>query len=270
MEERPIWVTAIVNRLLGKPAAALLAALHIGSARQDYPIPNHISMEIFVVVLAAIFFSWLKVRISSSRPGITQQCMEFLITNPMGVGVRDLINDNIPHGGKKYVPMLGSIGIFVLIANLISVVPTLESPTANSSVPLGLAIIVFLYYNWNGLVTHGVLGYAKHFLGPSVFLAPLWLPVEIISNLARLLSLTVRLWVNMMVSEMLYVIFLGLTLSLAFFVGRLNPAGYVLGVLPLIGPTVFIVLHIFVAFLQAFVFTILPVIYVAGAAGEQH
>jgi F-type H+-transporting ATPase subunit a len=270
MEEHPIWVTVIVNRLLGKPAAWLLTTLHITPASQDYPIPNHISMEIFVVVLAVIFFLWLKTRITADRPGVTQQCMEMLLTNPMGVGVRDLIRDNIPHGGEKYLPMLGSLGIFILFCNLISVIPTLESPTANSSVPLGCAIVVFLYYNWNGVVKNGVLGYGKHFLGPSIFLAPLWLPVEIISNLARLLSLTVRLWVNMMVSEMLYVIFLGLTLGLALFVGKLNPAGYVFGLLPLLGPTIFIILHIFVAFLQAFVFTILPVIYVAGAAGEQH
>jgi F-type H+-transporting ATPase subunit a len=268
--EEPIWVTVIVNRLLGRPTALLLSALHITPASQEYSIPNHISMEIFVVVLSMIFFLWLKARIRADRPGATQQCMEMLLTNPLGVGVRDLINDNISHGGGKYLPMLGSLGIFILFCNLISVIPTLESPTANSSVPLGLAAIVFLYYNWNGVVAKGPLGYAKHFLGPSIFLAPLWLPVEIISNLARLLSLTVRLWVNMMVSEMLYVIFLGLTLGLALFVGKLNPAGYVFFVLPLLGPVIFIVLHIFVAFLQAFVFTILPVIYVSGAAGEQH
>jgi len=84
-------------------------------------------------------------------------------------------------------------------------------------VPLGCAIIVFIYYNLSGVATKGPLGYAKHFLGPSIFLAPLWVIVEIVSNLARLLSLTVRLWVNMMVSEMLYVIFLGLMLGLTIF-----------------------------------------------------
>jgi F-type H+-transporting ATPase subunit a len=270
MEESPIWVTVVVNRLLGKPATALLAALHIDPASKDYPIPNHLSMEIFVVALAVIFFLWLKTRISADRPGAVQQSVEFLLTNPLGVGVQDLLKDNIHHGGEKYLPMLGSLGIFVLFCNLISVVPTLSSPTANSSVPLGCAIIVFLYYNFVGISKNGPLGYAKHFLGPSIFLAPLWLPVEIISNLARLLSLTVRLWVNMMVSEMLYVIFLGLTLGLSLFVGKLNPVGYVFGVLPLLGPTLFIILHIFVAFLQAFVFTILPVIYVAGVTSEQH
>jgi F-type H+-transporting ATPase subunit a len=95
-------------------------------------------------------------------------------------------------------------------------------------------------------------------------------PIELISNAARLLSLTVRLWVNMFVSEMLYGLFLGLTLALFVFVEQLNKIGYVLSVVPLFVPIIFIALHIFVAVLQAFVFTILPVIYVAGAVAEEH
>jgi F-type H+-transporting ATPase subunit a len=270
MAEHPIWVTVIVNWLLGKPAAALLSGLHLPPSNPRYPIPNHIAMEIFIFALAAIFFLWLKPRLSADRPGAAQQCMEMLLTNPMGVGAQDLIHDNIPHGGEQYLPMIGSIAIFILLCNLISIFPTLISPTATSSVPLGCAVIVFVYYNWCGIVKRGPLRYAEHFLGPSIYLSWLWLPVETISNLARMLSLTVRLWVNMMVSEMLYVIFLGLALTLSLFAAKLNPAGYALAVVPLIGPTAFIVLHIFVAFLQAFVFTILPIIYVAGAVEEVH
>ena len=106
--------------------------------------------------------------------------------------------------------------------------------------------------------------------GRSLALSPLMVVVEIVSHLARLLSLTVRLWVNMMVSEMLYVIFLGLTLALFLFVGKLNALGYVLAPVPLLAPALFIMLHIFVAFVQAFVFTILPVIYLSGAVAEEH
>jgi len=268
--EQPIWVTVWVNRLLGKAALALLAALHIQPSNPEYPIPTHISMEIFIFLLAIIFFLWLRTRISVDRPGATQQCMEMLLTNPMGVGVKDLLDDNVGHGAEKYVPMLGSIGIFVLLCNLISLIPTLESPTAVVSVPFGLAIVVFIYYNWTGIAKHGPFGHAKHFLGPVLPMSPIMLPIEIISNLARLLSLTVRLWVNMFVSEMLYGLFLGLTLVLFLFVGQLNKAGYILGIVPLLVPVVFILLHVFVAVLQAFVFTILPVIYVSGAVAEEH
>jgi len=96
------------------------------------------------------------------------------------------------------------------------------------------------------------------------------LPIEIVSHLARLLSLTVRLWVNMLVSELLYVLFLGLTLALFIGARQLHPALSVLALIPLVGPTVFIALHIFVGVLQAFVFTLLPIIYVSTAVAEEH
>ena len=271
MEEHHILgVTKLVNWLLGKPAAALLAALRIAPQNPAYPIPNHIAMELVVFAFAVVFFLWLKRRLSVDKPGATQQCMEMVLTNPMGVGVRDLLDDMVGHGATKYMPMLGSIGLFVLFSNLISVVPGFESPTATNSVPLGCAVLVFLYYNWCGIRHHGPLGYGKHFLGPLPLLSPLMLLIETVSHLARLLSLTVRLWVNMVVSELLYGTFLGLTLALFIFVRDLNPIGYLLAPVPLVVPCVFILLHVFVGFLQAFVFTLLPVIYVSGAVEEEH
>jgi F-type H+-transporting ATPase subunit a len=276
--EQPLWFTVFLNRLLAKPVLALLAALHIQPENTTYPIPNHIAMEVLAFLIAALLFLWLKGRISVDKPGGTQQCMEALLTNSMGVGVHDLLEDNVGHDANKYVAMLGSIGIFVLLNNLVSLVPTLESPTAEKSVPLGIAIVVFLYYNWAGVRKHGLLGHGKHFLGPDMQMPPpiswviagLMLIIETVSNLARLLSLTVRLWVNMLVSEMLYVLFLGLLVGLSVFLEHLSKAGYVAVLIPLIGPIPFILLHIFVAVLQAFVFTILPVIYVAGAVAEEH
>jgi F-type H+-transporting ATPase subunit a len=268
--EQPIWVTVLVNRLLGKPTLLLLSALHIKPSNAEYPIPNHVAMEVLVFAVAAVFFLWLKQKLSVERPGAVQQCMEALRSNPMDLGVRDLLRDNVGHAGDQYVAMLGSIGIFVLFCNLISLIPTLESPTAKVSVPLGCAIVVFSYYNLCGVRHHGPLGYGKHFLGPNLFISPIMLPIEIVSNLARLLSLTVRLWVNMLVSETLYVLFLGLALTLFLYLGKLNSVLYVGAVVPLVAPVAFILLHFFVGVLQAFVFTILPVIYLAGAVGEEH
>ena len=270
MEESILGITKLVNALFGKAALALLSALHIQPSNPQYPIPNHIAMELLVFALAVVFFLWLRSRLSVERPGGTQQVMELLLRNPMSLGVADLLENNIGHGAMKYLPMIGSIGIFVLFSNLISVVPGLASPTAEVSVPLGCALVVFLYYHWSGLKKHGPVHYGKHFMGPNIYLSPLMVVVESVSHMARLLSLTVRLWVNMMVSEMLYGIFLGLTLALFVFVGKLNALGYVLAPLPLLAPVIFIVLHIFVAFVQAFVFTILPVIYLTGAVAEAH
>lgn len=270
MEESILGITKLVNALFGKAALALLSALHIQPSNPQYPIPNHVAMELLVFAVAVVFFLWLRSRLSVERPGGTQQVMELLLRNPMSLGVADLLENNIGHGAMKYLPMIGSIGIFVLFSNLISVVPGLASPTAEVSVPLGCALLVFLYYHWSGLKKHGPVHYGKHFMGPNIYLSPLMVVVESVSHMARLLSLTVRLWVNMMVSEMLYGIFLGLTLALFVFVGKLNALGYALAPLPLLAPVIFIVLHIFVAFVQAFVFTILPVIYLTGAVAEGH
>jgi len=270
MEEHILGITKLVNFLVGKPVAALLAALHIQPSNPDYPIPNHVAMEILVLILAGLFFVWLKGRLSIEKPGAVQQCMEAVITNSMGVGVRDLLEENVGHGADRYIPMVGSIGLFVLFCNLISLVPGLESPTATSSVPFGCAVVVFLYYNWCGLRHHGPLSYGRQFLGPVLPLAIVMFPIEVVSHLARLLSLTVRLWVNMLVSELLYVLFLGLTLALFIFTRDLSPAGYLTAPAPLLVPIVFILLHIFVGLLQAFVFTLLPAIYVGIAVAEEH
>jgi F-type H+-transporting ATPase subunit a len=270
MEEHVLGITKLVNWLLAKPTLALFAALHIRPDNQEYPIPNHIAMELLIFALAIAFFLWLKGRLSVENPSGTQQAMEMLLTNSIGVGAQDLLDDLVGHGGEKYLPMLGSVGMFVLFCNMISVIPGLPSPTATSSVPLGCALVVFLYYNWAGIRKNGPIGHGKHFLGPVWWLAWLMLPIEIVSNASRLLSLTVRLWVNMLVSELLYSLFLGLTVALFVFVGKLNAFGYASGVVPLLVPPIFILLHIFVAVLQAFVFTILPVMYVSAVVAEEH
>jgi F-type H+-transporting ATPase subunit a len=264
-----LWVTKWVNLALGKPAAALLVALGFHPNPQA-PIPNHIAMEIFVFLLAAVFFLWLRARLSVERPGAAQQFMEIMMTNSFRLGIRDMMEDFIGHGGEQYIPMLGSIGIFVLFMNLIGLVPTLDSPTAQYTVPLGCALLVFLYYNWCGLRKNGVIRYGKQFTGPMPALSPLMVVVEAFSHVGRLISLTARLYANMLASETTYGLFLGLTVALSFFIGKMNPAGYVAMVFPLLGPVVFIALHILEAFVQAFVFTILPIIYVQGAVVVQH
>lgn len=269
MEEKVLGVTKLVNLLLGKPVVALLSLLQIHVENPEYPIPNHVAMELLVVALASVLLLWLKSKLSVERPGGPQQVAEMLFTNSMGVGIRDLLWDIVGHGSDKYLSLVGSIGIFVLFCNMISLVPGVPSPTATNSVPLGCAIVVFLYYNYCGVRAQGGLGYAKHFLGPVPAMAVIMLPIEIISNLARLLSLTVRLWVNMVVSELLYVTFLGLTLMLLLYVKGLTVFGWVLAPLPILAGLAFIGLHIFVGFLQAFVFTLLPIIYVSGAVAHE-
>ena len=115
MEESILGITKLVNALFGKAALALLSALHIQPSNPQYPIPNHIAMELLVFALAAVFFLWLRARLSVERPGGTQQVMELLLRNPMSLGVADLLENNIGHGAMNYLPMIGSIGHLRLV-----------------------------------------------------------------------------------------------------------------------------------------------------------
>ncbi|HXA76644.1 MAG TPA: F0F1 ATP synthase subunit A [Candidatus Acidoferrales bacterium] len=269
-EEQVLGWTKIVNALLGKPVAALLALLHVKPENADFPISNAFAMELLVVLIGVLFFLWLKGRISADRPGATQQVMELVITNPMGVGVKDLVDDIVGHGAERHIPILGTIGLFILMSNMLGLVPGLMSPTAERTVPLGCAVIVFLYYNRFGIGKHGPVGYAKTLMGPVPAISPIMVIVETISHFARLLSLTVRLWANMMVSELIYVSFLGLSLALFLFLGHWNPVGYVSAVVPIAIPLVLALFHVFEAVLQAFIFTILAIVYLNLATAEEH
>lgn len=271
MEHHVSWLTHVVNRFLGEYALSLLAMLHIHPSDPATPIPENVVMSLVVLVLGCIGVLWLKPRLSAEKPGAAQQVVELLFTNPLGFGIRDLLDENVGHRGRQFVPMVGTVSIFILLSNLLSVVPAFTSPTGEKSVALGCAIITFLYFNWQGLKHHGPMGYAKHFAGPVWWLAPLMFPVELISTSARVLSLTVRLWANMFSSELLYIIFLGLLIQPVAWANAKSPVlGLLLGIFPAIIPVAFIGLHIFVAIIQAYVFTILPSIYLGLAVAEEH
>jgi len=271
MNERINWFTVLLNKWFGRAALALLSALHITPSNPALPIPNYVAMDIVVLLIGVLFFLWLKPRISADRPGATQQVMEYLLTNPMRVGIRDILEDSVEHEPFRYVNVVGSIAIFILMANLISISPAFDSPTGHPTVPLACAILTFLTYNWWGLRHHGPVGYAKTFAGPVWWLSWLLFPVEIISSLARLLSLTVRLWANIFASELIYVVFLGLLMAPSAHFSVTHPVlSWVLAVFPVFFPAVFILLHAFVAVVQAFVFTILPAVYIGLATSHDH
>ncbi len=270
MGEQVLSVTRWVNALLGKPTLQLYRALHIQAGNRAYPISNFFAMELIVFAFSIVFFLWLKRRLSVDRPGATQQCMEMFLTNPMGMGVKDLLDDIVGHGGERHLALMGSIGMFILLCNLLALIPGFMSPTAEVTVPLACSVVVFLYYNWRGIRHHGPLGYSKTLMGPVLAISPLMVLIETISHFARMLSLTVRLWANMMVSELIYMTFLALTMGLFVFAVHLNPVGYVSGVFPVGIPLALALFHVFEAILQAFIFTILAIIYLGLAVSEEH
>ena len=177
MEHHVSWLTHFVNHYFGSFALSFLQALHIQPANPETPIPEHVVMVLVVFLIGAVGTLWLRSRLSVDKPGAVQQVAEMLLTNPLGFGIRDLLEENTGHGGLKYVPLVGSISVFILLSNLLSVLPVFTAPTAEKTVPLGCAIVTFLYFNWQGIRHHGPAGYLKRFAGPVWWLAPLMFPV---------------------------------------------------------------------------------------------
>jgi F-type H+-transporting ATPase subunit a len=272
MEQHVSWITQIVNHVLGGPALALLHALHIQSDHPDLPIPEHICMGILVLIIGTLLALLVRSKLSVENPGPTQQIAELVLNNPLDIGIRDVLSQSAGHHWAEYVPMIGSIALFILLANLFGVFPGFTSPTASVSVPLACAVIVFCYFNYQGIRHHGPIGYVKTFTGGlDWWLVPLIFPVEILSTCARLLSLTARLWANIFASDLIYALFVGLFAAPAIAGWTKHPAlGIALGILPAFIPIAFIILHIFVSLVQAYVFTILPAVYIGLATADEH
>ncbi|PYT75055.1 MAG: F0F1 ATP synthase subunit A [Acidobacteria bacterium] len=278
MPEHVTWLTQFVNHHLGHFALALLAALHIQPSNPELPIPDHVVMAFVVVILGTILALVLRSQLSVEKPGAMQQVAEMLLTNPLGFGIKDLLEENVHHGAAKFIPFVGTISVFVLLGNLMGAFPGsfLKAPTGDPTVPLACAVLTFLYFNWQGIRRLGLGGYLLTFAGsPKDFggwiLAILLFPVEVVSTTARILSLTVRLWANMFASDLIYLIFLGLLAGGATFGwSKSLVLGVILAVFPATIPVLFIGLHIFVSVIQAYVFTVLPAVYLSLATAEEH
>jgi len=276
MEEHISRLTEWFNHLFGPLALYILHVLRVQPSDFEKPVPEYVVMSLVVLVVGTVLALLLRRQLSVERPGAFQQVAELILTNPMKVGVCDLLDENVAHNPRKHVAVVGTVTIFILFSNLLSVFPAFSAPTAIVVVPLGCAIVTFLYFNWQGVRHHGVGRYLLTFAGSPKkiadwLLAVLLFPVELLSTSARLLSLTVRLWANIFASDLLYAIFLSLLVKLTIFGWEKFPVlGIVLGILPIVVPLAFIGLHIFVAVIQSYVFTVLPSIYIGMATADEH
>ena len=239
-----LWITALFNRALAGPANAVLNAINFPAQDPKNPWTDWLVCEIIVFLFVIVLFGYLKTRLSVDRPGKLQHIFE-LAYEFFYASAEEVVG----HDGPRYVTFFGTIFLFILFMNLIGIIPGFDSPTMYSNVPLGLAVVTFLFYHGTGLRANGA-SYIKQFLGPMILLAPLMLPIEIISHFARPLSLTVRLFANMFAGEQVYLTFISLT--------------------KVIIPVIFIGLHMFVSFLQAYIFMLLAMVYVGGAVSHEH
>lgn len=236
-------LTRLLNHWFAAPIVALLTTLGIHVAHPTHPINNALTMELVVLALWLIFFVVARLSLSVEKPGTIQHTAEW-IHEFVGGQAEQIIG----HGYERFMPFVTTILMFVLVCNCFGLLPGFETPTGDPVVPLGLAILTFIYYNWHGVRAQGPIGYLKHFMGPIWWIAPLLFPIEIISHLARIMSLTIRLYANMLASDLL---------TLAFF-----------SMIPFVVPVVFLALHFGVSLIQAYIFMLLSIIYLSMAVSH--
>jgi F-type H+-transporting ATPase subunit a len=222
------WLNAALSSLTG-------SSVHL---------PDQGVMAWFIAISCLLIFPPLSRRFSADSPGKAQHLLEIGMES-----VNAMLDSFIGKHGRDYFPVMGGFAFFILTCNLITNVPGFQPPTADLNGTVALALLSFLYYNYIGFKTNGAK-YLQQFVGDPVWLAPLMIPIELLSHISRPLSLSVRLFGNIF--------------------GEHTLAGVFFFMLPLGLPVVFAPLGIFVSFMQAFVFTMLSMIYIAGALEHGH
>jgi len=214
----------------------------IGGHGQEWIVLSH-----YILAVGIIF---LLVRAATKKlqlvPSGTQNVLEAYTAGVISMGADTMGEEN----ARRYLPLIGSLGLVIVISNLMGVFPGFESPTANINFTLSLALIVFVYYNYLGIKKNGFVNYFKHFMGPMPILAPLMFPIEIISHVSRIISLSFRLFGAIRGDDMFLMVLLMLVPWL----------------IPLAG---FFMLTAF-GVLQAFIFMILTYVYIAGSVMMEH
>jgi F-type H+-transporting ATPase subunit a len=241
-------MTPFVEQLLSGVLLRLYKALNVPSADAATDLANvsdAFKYELLVVAGLVVFFLIVRLTLSVEKPNPAQQIAE-MIHGFVG----DQAEQVIGHGYERFQAFVTCIGLFIVLNNLLGLIPGVTTPTSQPWVPLGIAVLTFLYYNFHGVRVHGPIGYLKQFAGPIWWMSPLLFPVEVISHLARMMSLTIRLYANMLASDLLTLI------AFSF--------------IPFAFPALTLGLHGFVALIQAYVFMLLSMIYLSMAVSHEH
>ena len=241
-------MTGFLEGLLGAGLLKLYQVIGVNPADAAKDLTNVSSTfgwELLVAGILILFFLLVRATLSVEKPNPAQQVAEMIHE-----GVGDLGDQIIGHGYERFQAFVTCVFLFIILNNFLGLIPGVPTPTAQPWVPLGIAVLAFLYYNFHGLRVQGPVGYLKHFMGPLPWLAPLMFPIEVVSHLARMMSLTIRLYANMFASDLL---------TLVWF-----------SIIPVAVPSVFLGLHFAVSVIQAFVFMLLTMIYLSMAVAHDH
>jgi F-type H+-transporting ATPase subunit a len=242
-----LWVTEAVNAVLGPIAAGILRAFG-----RDVPagaiIPDYLAMLVVLTLALTAFSLFVRSRLSVENPGRLQIVLEDFIN-----GFHSLLDDFVGPKGRRYLPLIGTMFLLIWLSNLAGLVPGLMAPTSNLNVTLGCALTVWVFYHVQGIREQGVVAYLKHFAvppGSPVAMAPLMLIIELISHLARVMSLTLRLFGNIFGEELVIIILAGLV--------------------PFVVPLPMMFLGLLTGTLQALIFVILTMVYLGAAVAVEH
>jgi F-type H+-transporting ATPase subunit a len=237
-------ITRLLNHLFGGVAASAMHAVGI-PADPATAITDTYALELLVAGGLILFFIIVRLSLSVENPNPAQQVAE-IIHEAIGSQADQIIG----HGYERFQAYVTCIFLFILICNLLGAIPGVPPPTTHPEVPLGLAVLTFLYYNFHGIRAQGPIGYLKHFAGPVWWMSWLIFPIEVVSDLARVMSLTIRLYANMFASDLVTLVFFSL--------------------IPIAIPAIFLGLHVAVSVIQAFVFMLLTMIYLSLATSHEH
>ncbi len=244
--EQKLAITHWLNHLVGGVVGQMMQTVGYHPANAAAPIGDTFTLELLITAGLILFFVFVRATLSVENPNPAQQIAEMVHEFSRGQ-----CEQVIGHGYERFQAFVTCVGIFILLNNMVGLFfPKLVTPTSQPVVPLGIAVLTFLYYNFHGIREHGLFRYFKHFGGPVWWMSPFMFVVEVISHLARVMSLTIRLYANMLASDLLTVIFFSM--------------------IPLAVPVLFLGLHFIVSIIQAYVFMLLAMIYVSMAVAHDH
>jgi F-type H+-transporting ATPase subunit a len=239
------WITRLLNHIFGPAVAALMNMVGVHPANPSRPINDTFAMELLVAAGLIAFFMIIRFTLSVEKPNPAQQIAE-MIHEFTGSNASQIIG----HNYERFQAFTTCVFLFVVVNNLLGLIPGIVTPTSAPVVPLGIALCTFVYYNFYGFKEQGFVGYMKHFAGPIWWIWWLLFPIEIISHCARVMSLTIRLYANMFASDLVTLVFFSLV-----------PIGI---------PVIFLGLHAGVSLIQAYVFMLLSMIYLSQAVAHEH
>jgi F-type H+-transporting ATPase subunit a len=246
--EHPLWIVEFFNAVFGPLVVAGGEALGHHFAHPAEPIPPFMVMVVLILLALTVLSLLVRGRLSVEHPGKLQILLEDAVRAVLG-----LLDEWIGPKGARYLPLVATLGIFILLGNYMGLVPGLMAPTSSINVTLGCALTIWVYYHVQGIREQGIVNYIKHFWAPPG--APWWIgfimfPIELISHTSRVMSLSLRLFGNIFGEELVIII--------------------LFSIIPWLVPLPMMFLGLITGGLQAFIFVLLSIIYLQGAVAVEH